>query len=43
MAAAISAILDQSERITQDLLKKTRIDHNSESVSRPGTSVRKAG
>ncbi|MEU9158428.1 ATP-binding protein [Streptomyces sp. NPDC048417] len=42
-AAAISAILDQSERITQDLLKKTRIDHNSESASRPGTSVQKAG
>jgi hypothetical protein len=43
-AAAISAILDGSERITLDLLKNTRIDHNSESVSRSGTSSRrKAG
>ncbi|MGW8887290.1 TniB family NTP-binding protein [Streptomyces sp. NPDC055749] len=33
-AAAITAILDQSERITQALLKKTRIDHNSENASR---------
>ncbi|MEV7190702.1 TniB family NTP-binding protein [Streptomyces sp. NPDC093510] len=31
--AAISAILDQSERITLGQLKKTRIDHNSESSS----------
>jgi hypothetical protein len=34
-AAAIFAIIDQRERITQTLLKKTRIDHDSESVASP--------
>ncbi|MFE4331527.1 hypothetical protein ACFRQM_19490 [Streptomyces sp. NPDC056831] len=30
-AAAISAILDQSERITRATIKNIRIDHSSES------------
>lgn len=41
-AAAISAILDGSERITKASLRNIRIDHNSESDSPPDAG-REAG
>jgi hypothetical protein len=37
-AAAISAILDQSERITRATIKNIRIDHSSESSTRGRTA-----
>ncbi|MFD0034158.1 hypothetical protein ACFVJK_39205 [Streptomyces sp. NPDC127172] len=42
-AAAISAVLNESERITKDLLNETRIDHNSESITLPRAVRRSAG
>ncbi|WTQ95788.1 ATP-binding protein (plasmid) [Streptomyces sp. NBC_00147] len=39
-AAAISAVLNESERITKDLLNETRIDHNSESLALPRAARR---
>ncbi|MDJ0346687.1 ATP-binding protein [Streptomyces sp. H10-C2] len=41
-AAAISAILDGSERITHTAIQTTRIDHNSESAAQPGAQSRRA-